>query len=309
VKHLAALAFALLCPVFGWAQYNSYTAYAVGTAPSYEGLWWNPSESGWGVSLAHQGDVLFAVWYTYDHDGEPTWFFMDNARLVGDDIGDMMGMMDMSMMGMVKNAPMYTGSLYRSSKVGGRVVMTEVGMATFLFKDKDHAAFAYTVGNVSQSKNISRMAFAQADQQCTLGGDTKALATNFQDLWWNPSDSGWGVNIAHQVDNRGDALFATYYTYDADGKGVWYAMSDVREFDMMSATLRGFGGVLYRGTGPSFDSAWDSSKVHVTAVGSGEFRFDATGHAEFGATPFGNPTAARRDMTRMQFAAPASVCH
>jgi hypothetical protein len=57
VKRLAALAFALLCPVFSWAGYNSYTEFASGTAPSYDGLWWNPSESGWGVSIAHQGDV------------------------------------------------------------------------------------------------------------------------------------------------------------------------------------------------------------------------------------------------------------
>src|SRR5262249_36196888 len=120
VKQLAALAFALLTPVFGSAQYNSYTAYAAGTAPSYEGLWWNASESGWGVSVAHQGDTLFVVWYTYDHDGAPTWFFMSDARLVGDDMETGMGMMDMEMMGMPHHAPMYSGTLYRSSMPGGK---------------------------------------------------------------------------------------------------------------------------------------------------------------------------------------------
>ena len=61
MKRLAALAFALLSPIFASAQYNSYTMYASGSAPSYEGLWWNPAESGWGLSIAHQGDVIFAV--------------------------------------------------------------------------------------------------------------------------------------------------------------------------------------------------------------------------------------------------------
>jgi hypothetical protein len=299
VKQLAALAFALLCPLLGLAQYNSYTAYAAGAAPSYEGLWWNPSESGWGVSIAHQGDVLFAVWYTYDHDGSPMWLVAPEARLVGDDMGDMMGMMDMSMMGMVKNAPMYTGALYRSSKEGSRVVMTEVGMATFLFKDRTHAGFAYNVGNVAQSKSISRMEFAQANQECTLGGDTKALATNFQDLWWNPLDSGWGVSIAHQ----GGTLFANYYTYDASGKGVWYVMPDAN-----ASQGAGYSGAVFRARGPAFDSpSWDASKVVLTDVGQAAFSFGASGAGTFRYTIEGNDSL--KGMVRMAFAAPASVCH
>src|SRR4249920_1151026 len=134
VKRLAALAFALLLPAFGWAQYNSYNAFAPGKAPSYEGLWWNASESGWGVSIAHQGDTLFAVWYTYDHDGSPMWLFMPDAQLVGDAMETSMGMIDMEMMGMPRYSPMYSGSLYRSSMSGGKVSVAEVGMATFLFK-------------------------------------------------------------------------------------------------------------------------------------------------------------------------------
>ena len=59
MKRLFALAFGLLLPVLGWAQ-NSYINYASGTAPSYAGLWWNSpagSEAGWGISIAHQGDI------------------------------------------------------------------------------------------------------------------------------------------------------------------------------------------------------------------------------------------------------------
>ena len=39
------------------------------SAPNYQGLWWNAppnSESGWGINLTHQGDVIFATWFTYD---------------------------------------------------------------------------------------------------------------------------------------------------------------------------------------------------------------------------------------------------
>ena len=32
-------------------------------AANYTDHWWNPDESGWGVTLAHHNDKLFAVWY------------------------------------------------------------------------------------------------------------------------------------------------------------------------------------------------------------------------------------------------------
>jgi hypothetical protein len=303
VKRLAALAFALLCPIFGWTQYNSYTAFAAGTAPSYEGLWWNSSESGWGVSIAHQGDTLFAVWYTYDHDGSPMWLFMPDARLIGDDM-DMMGMMEMDMMGMPRYSPMYSGSLYRSSMSGGKVAITEVGMATFLFKGRDSGVFAYTVGNVSQSKDISRMVFAAGGTECAVGGIKAGGTDNFQDLWWNPADSGWGVNIAHQ----GDTLFATYYTYDANGRGTWYVMSNEGRYNAGS-DVTGFEGPMLQATGPAFDSpAWSASKVALTEVGRAKFLFDSRGPSQF-VMQVGGVQQPAKPIARMAFSGPASVCH
>ena len=38
-------------------------------ATNYQDLWWAApaeSESGWGINLTHQGDVIFATWFTYD---------------------------------------------------------------------------------------------------------------------------------------------------------------------------------------------------------------------------------------------------
>ena len=42
--------------------------------------------------------------------------------------------------------------------------------------------------------------------------------TDFSDLWWNRSESGWGVNIAHQ----GDTIFMTLFVYGADHRVRWY---------------------------------------------------------------------------------------
>ena len=46
----------------------------VSHAQNYSDMWFNPSESGWGVTIADHETQLFAVWYTYDTDGHPLWF-------------------------------------------------------------------------------------------------------------------------------------------------------------------------------------------------------------------------------------------
>ena len=51
-------------------------------AANYTDMWWNPSESGWGISFAqHSSSQVFAVWYTYDPRertpsgrAKPLWF-------------------------------------------------------------------------------------------------------------------------------------------------------------------------------------------------------------------------------------------
>ena len=45
-------------------------------ATNYQDLWWNApegSESGWGINFTHQGDIIFATWFTYGKDGKPLW--------------------------------------------------------------------------------------------------------------------------------------------------------------------------------------------------------------------------------------------
>ena len=36
---------------------------------NHSDIWWNPAESGWGITIADHETQLFAVWYTYRADG------------------------------------------------------------------------------------------------------------------------------------------------------------------------------------------------------------------------------------------------
>ena len=61
------------------------------SATNYQDLWWvaNGAESGWGINFAHQGNTIFATWYTYDGNGTPIWLSVlatvraDRQRLHG----------------------------------------------------------------------------------------------------------------------------------------------------------------------------------------------------------------------------------
>ncbi|HYC35371.1 MAG TPA: hypothetical protein VEC19_03045 [Usitatibacter sp.] len=269
-------------------RHNAATAIA---QPNYQGLWWRSpagSESGWGVNITHQSDTLFATWFTYDTDGRGMWLVMSAGT---------------------RTAPgAYSGKLYRTTGPAfsatpfnpAQVGVTEVGTGSFTFTDTSNGTFAYTVNGISQSKPITRQVYASPVPECSTS--TSAGATpNYQALWWaSPSgaESGWGVNITHQ----GEILFATWFTYDTDGRGMWLVMSGG------ARTAPGtYSGELYRTTGPAFNtSPWMSSGVVATAVGTATFTFSGADNGTFTYTVGG--VTQSKAITRQVYATPATVC-
>jgi hypothetical protein len=101
---------------------------------------------------------------------------------------------------------------------------------------------------------------------------------NYGGLWWNApagSESGWGVNFAHQ----GSVIFATWFTYDLSGKDWWLSMT-------APATGPGtFAGTLYQTAGPAFDTVpFDPSPVVATAVGTASLSFSDANNGTFAYT-------------------------
>ena len=86
---------------------------------------------------------------------------------------------------------------------------------------------------------------------------------NYQGLWWNAAESGWGINFAHS----GDQIFATWYTYDTTGKAWWLTMLAARTTPTGSA----YAGTLYASSGPPFNNF--TGPATATAVGSGTLTF------------------------------------
>ena len=265
-----------------WMRQQAHLA----APPNYQALWWRSpggSENGWGVNIAHQGDILFATWYTYDLDGSALWLFTDAHKT---------------------SEGTYSGTLYQARGSPffatpydpSRFAASTVGSAAFAFSDGNNGTFTYTVNGITQSKPITRYVFAPAPT-CIASGATDSA--NYQDLWWRApggSENGWGVNVVHQ----GDILFATWYTYGADGTDLWMVMdSAVRIAD------RTYRGNIYRTTSGPFN-AYDASRFSPTLLGTGTFTFTDGSNGTFSYTVDGVNQS--KPITRYAFAAPPTAC-
>jgi hypothetical protein len=257
---------------------------------NYEGLWWNApaaSESGWGINFAHQGDIIFASWFTYDLTGKGWWLVMTAP----------------------KTAPnTYSGALYQTTGPPFnavpfnpmQVTPTQVGTGTLSFSDASNGTFAYTVNGISQTKNITREVFGPLPT-CTFGTQPNlALATNYQDLWWaSPagSESGWGVNFTHQS----DTIFATWFTYDLDHTPMWLVVTAQKTGPGV------YSGTLYRTTGPAFNAVpFNPANVVATAVGTATLSFTDGTTGTFAYTV--NGVSQTKAVTREVFTNPGTVC-
>jgi hypothetical protein len=100
-------------------------------------------------------------------------------------------------------------------------------------------------------------------------GSLAARATaDISDLWWNPDESGWGINFQQQD----DLAFATLFTYGFNREEKWYSASDMHVGFVLAGGLPSFDGNLYESTGPSYLTAFNPSAVTRRLVG--EIHFD-----------------------------------
>jgi hypothetical protein len=116
----------------------------------YTGLWWNPQESGWGLSL-HQAatHALFGAWFVYGGNGDPQWFTLQQGQWL--------------------DATTWRGSIFRTtgpsfagSDYDPRLVLVlPAGSATLDFRqrpgDEGRARFTYTINGVTTTKVVARM--------------------------------------------------------------------------------------------------------------------------------------------------------
>lgn len=265
---------------------NLTTKSATPAAVNYTDLWWNSpaaSESGWGINLNHQGDIIFATLFTYDASGAPLWLFLSHGAKQSDGS--------------------FTGDLYSTTGapfnanpwLASQTVATKVGTMTLAFDTASTGTLTYVYNGITVNKRIMRELFS-TPTTCTPTTGDRSTATNYQDLWWNPNESGWGINVTQQ----GSIAFATLFDYDANGNPIWFFLSNGPE------TSPGiFSGQLYTARGPVFNaSPW--TPITTTQVGTMTLNFTSGNTGILNYTV--NGVFVQKNIQREVFSSPTPQC-
>ena len=258
-------------------------------SPNYTALWWNANESGWGLNINHQGSIVFATLFTYESTGQPMWLVMSNGNRQSD-------------------GRTFTGDLFRTTGPAfnanpftpiGPSNVTNVGTMSITFNGTNSATLNYSFTGSPVTKSIVRQEFGSRAANCVGTTNSRAGATNYQDLWWVPTESGWGINVTHQ-DNT---IFATLFTYDATGRGLWLVLpAGVRQGD------GSYFGAIYRTTGPAFNANpfTPIGPGNITEVGTMRFTFSNGENGTLAYTVNGAPVT--KQIVRQTFASPVPGC-
>ncbi|MBP6597701.1 MAG: hypothetical protein KA187_00920 [Arenimonas sp.] len=127
-------------------QYLAPGAAGAGPTRNNGGLWYVPSESGWGLTafqFAAPGNVLFVTWYAYGANGQPMWYQIDGSW-TGTDVNS----------GPVRR---YAGPTWGTSFNPAQVSYANVGTATLTFTSATSATLEYTVDGVSRTVTLSKI--------------------------------------------------------------------------------------------------------------------------------------------------------
>ena len=117
-------------------------------ANNYQDLWWNPAESGWGINISQQGDVMFATWFIYGANNQPTWIFLSHANRSGALGNTFSDRIYQATTGSPFAAVPFMPSLPANFR--------EVGSATLVFADARSGTLTYNVDGVTVVKQITR---------------------------------------------------------------------------------------------------------------------------------------------------------
>ena len=249
--------------------------------------WWNQNESGWGLFTVDQGSLLATGWFTYDSDGEPTWYLLRPSGVLAD--GSYAGIIDQ-----------FTGVPFNRTTGVANESLVSVGEANLRFSGSQLLNFRYTINGQVQSKTLTRFPFSSVALECMPSPtQSRASATNFSDLWWGGgASSGWGLHIT-QIDS---SLFATWYTYDGDREAVFLVAALTRQSN------GAFTGPLLRqpnGT-PLLQINGQAAAGPPEQFGTATLSF-SDGETGTFTTVVGGQTDAR-PITRLQFGSTPTVC-
>jgi hypothetical protein len=135
----------------------------------YTDLWYRGEvESGWGVNVVQQYDIIFATFFIYGPDNTPRWYVAPDVRSVASPQGENLF-----------SGPLYTTiGTYFGAPWGGPTQNRQVGSVAFSFTSPTVGAVSYTIDGVSVTKAIQRQTWRANNLAGNYIGGLTANATS-----------------------------------------------------------------------------------------------------------------------------------
>lgn len=179
-------------------------ARAVSSSTDFSDLWYNANESGWGMNVIHQENILFITLFVYGTNNAPTWFVASNVAFqsqnaAGDRIyrGDLFATTG-TPFGVTPFVPL-TGANVRSA-----------GTVTFTGLAAGGATLSYTVDGTTVNKTLTRQTWAQPNftlnTATNYAGAQSAEVTGCTNASQNEKTNGTYTNIALYINSVGKTM-------------------------------------------------------------------------------------------------------
>lgn len=154
------------------------------------GNWFNPASSGRGFTIAVFNKRLQVLWFTYDQDGLPIWYFSAD----------------------ILNGFHYQSGLLKTTQISDSEVEFElVGEIEVIFRNEREATISWQLHGENGTENIEWQQLSYEPEQI-----------NYTGMWTREDAPGWGTAIA----TIGEKSVITPYLYDGAGEPRWLS-SDI----------------------------------------------------------------------------------
>lgn len=186
------------------------------SARNHSGFYSAPANPGYALNLTHQDDTIAIAWYTYAENRRPVWFTAA-ATLQAD--GSYRGEYSLS-----------TGLPFQQINGAAASVSTSPrGSLTLRFRENALLDLDFLPSGTASAQHrvLEPLVFGANPPQCRFTNAARSNASNVSDLWWNPSESGWGLSLAEQA----GSIFMAWYTYASDGQPQWVTGLLARQAD------------------------------------------------------------------------------
>ncbi|WP_154224522.1 zinc-dependent metalloprotease family protein [Marinicella rhabdoformis] len=149
------------------------------------GQWFAQSSAGRGFDIEVVGNRLNVIWYTFDSNGQPTWYIS---------AGDLDGFNYYSSLGKTQQLDIDT------------VTLDDIGTLDITFLNERQAEITWSVGLLSGTELIEWHPF---------NGEPEI--NNYTGLWGRPDGPGWGISLA----TVGETSVSIAFIYDEMGEPRW----------------------------------------------------------------------------------------